>query len=64
VSGFLPTYLLHYGTKQQVIDETKRLIDILAPGGGYILNATASFDHAKPENVEAMFATVKSYGVR
>ena len=62
IQGIFPIYLLHYGTKQQVIDEAKRLIDILAPGGGYIFATGAGFDHAKPENVEAMFETVKTYG--
>ena len=62
ISGLFPCFLLHYGTKQQVIDEAKRLIDIMAPGGGYIFNTDAGFDHAKPENVEAMFDTVKTYG--
>ncbi|MDR0310723.1 MAG: hypothetical protein LBJ21_03950 [Acidobacteriota bacterium] len=64
IQGIFPIYLLHYGTKQQVIDEAKRLIDILAPGGGYIFSTDAGFDHAKPENVEAMFDTVKTYGKR
>ena len=62
--GVFPVNLLHYGTKQQVIDEVKRLIDILAPGGGYIFSTSAGYDHAKPENVEAMFDTVKTYGKR
>ena len=62
ITGFFPVYLLHYGTKQQVIDEVKRLIDILGPGGGYIFSTDAGFDHAKPENVEAMFDTLKTYG--
>ena len=64
IQGVFPVYLLHYGTKQQVIDEAKRLIDILAPGGGYIFSTGAGYDHAKPENVEAMFDTVKTYGKR
>jgi len=64
IQGVFPIYLLHYGTKQQVIDEAKRLIDILAPGGGYIFSTGAGFDQAKPENVEAMFDTVKTYGKR
>jgi len=62
IQGVFPVYLLHYGTKQQVIDEAKRLIDILAPGGGYIFSTGAGYDQAKPENVEAMFETVKTYG--
>lgn len=62
ITGVFPVYLLHYGTKQEVIDEAKRLIDILAPGGGYLFSTGAGFDHAKPENVEAMFDIVKTYG--
>ena len=62
IMGVFPIYLLHYGTKQQVIDEAKRLIDILAPGGGYIFSTGAGYDQAKPENVDAMFDTVKTYG--
>jgi len=64
ISGLFPSYLLHYGKKQQVIDEAKRLIDILAPGGGYILSTTAGIDNAIPENVEALYETVKTYGKR
>jgi len=64
ILGAFPVYLLHYGTKAQVIDEVKRLIDILAPGGGYIFATGAGYDQAKPENVEAMFDTVKNYGKR
>ena len=62
IMGVFPIYLLHYGTKQQVIDEAKRLIDILAPSGGYIFSTGAGYDQAKPENVDAMFDTVKTYG--
>jgi len=64
ISGGFPVYLLDYGTKQQVIDECKRLIDGCAAGGGYIFETGHGFDHSKPENVEAMFETVKTYGKR
>lgn len=62
ISGGFPVYLLHHGTKQQVIDECKRLIDICAPGGGYIFETGSVFGKAPVENVEAMFETVKEYG--
>ena len=64
LTGFFPVYPLHYGSKQQVVDEVKRLVDILGPGGGYIFSTNPGFDHAKPENVEAMFDTLKVYGKR
>ena len=59
--GFSP-YLLNYGTKQEVIDECKRLLDVCAPGGGFIFETAYGMDYAKDENVEAMFDTVKTYG--
>ena len=59
--GFSP-YLLNYGTKQQVIDECKRLLDVCAPGGGFVFETAYGMDYAKDENVEAMFDTVKTYG--
>ena len=62
ISGGFPVYLLDYGTKQQVVDECKRLIDCCAAGGGYIFETGCGFDNSKPENVEAMFDTVKTYG--
>ena len=64
ISGGFPNYLLKYGTEQEVIDECKRLIDICAPGGGYIFETAYGIDYAKRENVEAMFQTVKEYGKR
>jgi hypothetical protein len=62
ISGGFPPYLLNYGTKEQVVDETKRLIDECAPGGGFIFETAYGIDYAKVENVEAMFDTVRTYG--
>jgi len=62
IAGGFPVYLLHHGKKQQVIDECKRLLDICAPGGGYIFETGSVFGKAPVENVEAMFETVKEYG--
>ncbi len=59
--GFSP-YLLNYGTKQEVIDECKRLLDVCAPGGGFIFETAYGMDYAKDENVYAMFETVRTYG--
>ena len=59
--GFSP-YLLNYCSKQEVIDECKRLLDICAPGGGFVFETAYGMDYAKDENVEAMFDTVRTYG--
>jgi len=38
LSGFYPISTLITGTKEQAVDKAKELIDILAPGGGYIFD--------------------------
>ncbi len=59
-----PIYLLEYGTKEQVIEEAKRQIDIGAPGGGFIFETNASIQNVKRENFEALYDTVRTYGAR
>ncbi len=44
------------------IDEVKRIIDILAPGGGFIFDTNAVVKNVKRENLEAMFETIRAYG--
>lgn len=62
ISGNMSIYTLEHGTKEQVIEETKRLIDTCAPGGGYIFDFNGCLDNAKRENLEACFETVYEYG--
>lgn len=63
IGGGFPSELLYFGTKQQVIDKVKEMLDAAAPGGGYIFGLSAGLGtEAKAENVEAMFDTVKTYG--
>lgn len=62
ISGGLSAKIMNFGTKQDVIDETKRLIDICAPGGGFIFETACGLDYCSHENVEAMFDTVRTYG--
>ena len=62
ITGNLSLYTLEFGTKQQTIDQTKELIDICAPGGGYIFGASGCVENAKRENLEAMFETLETYG--
>ena len=64
IGGGMPTNYLMMGDKQRVIDETKRMIDLLAPGGGYIMTNSLALDQVKTENMEAWKDTVFSYGKR
>lgn len=54
---------LAFGTKEQVIEETKKCISIGGPQGGYILSSSHSIHLAvKPENFAAMLETHKKFG--
>ena len=62
IAGSFNTNLLQFGTPEQVRDEAKRLLDICAPGGGFIFATGSGLSHVKKENVEAMFETVREFG--
>ena len=62
ISGNLSISKMEFGTKQQIIDETKYLLDTCAPGGGYMFDFDGCLENAKEENLDAMFETLELYG--
>ena len=63
IYGNLPISIMVTGTPQQVTDGCRRLIETCAPGGGYILSASASMDQGSMENLHAMMDAAKEFGV-
>ncbi|NLY38377.1 MAG: uroporphyrinogen decarboxylase [Firmicutes bacterium] len=63
LAGNVPSSLLKLGTIDEVKDYCKKLIDTVGKDGAFILSNGAFFDEAKPENVKAMVAFSKEYGV-
>jgi uroporphyrinogen-III decarboxylase len=63
IRGNVPLSILATGTPDQVKAYCKKLIDIVGKDGGYVMDASAGLDDAKPENVRAMFQFTKEYGV-
>ena len=54
---------LNNGTPKQVADEVKRIIDILAPGGGFVFAPVHNIqDDVPAENFWAMWDTLQEYG--
>ena len=54
---------LNNGSPKQVSDEVKRIIDILAPGGGFVFAPVHNIqDDVSPENFWAMWDTLQEYG--
>ncbi len=62
ISGNLSISRMEFGTKEQIIDDTKYLLDNCAPGGGYIFDFDGCLENAKEENIDAMFETLDKYG--
>ena len=56
LSGFYPLSLLITGTKEECVDKAKELLDILAPGGGYIFD----FDKGALNIVGNLVETLRS----
>jgi len=56
--------ILPNGTVGQVIENVKRNLDVLKPGGGYVFNTVHNIQaDVPPENIVAMWETVMKYGV-
>jgi uroporphyrinogen decarboxylase len=55
--------VLPFGTPHDVVDEVKRRIDDLAPGGGFVFAAVHNIQAlVPPENIVTMFDTALDYG--
>lgn len=56
-------YYLPNGTPGEVAQEVKRAIDILGPGGGYLVSSVHTImEDVPPENIKAMVDAVVKYG--
>ena len=62
VMGGYSNQSLMFDTPEKVSDKVKEILDIMAPGGGYMFGAAASIDMAPRANMEALFCTLQDYG--
>jgi uroporphyrinogen-III decarboxylase len=63
IMGNVPTSMILTGTPKEVKDYCRKLIEVCGKGGGYILAAGANVDNGAPENMRAMMAAAREYGV-
>ncbi len=55
--------VLNHGSPDEVKDDVRRRIEILAPGGGFVFNTIHNIlPDVPPENIEAMFEAVAEFG--
>lgn len=62
IMGGFPVYTVRYGTPQQIDEQVKELLDIMAPGGGYLFTTGYSLEDCPEENMEALLQAVEKYG--
>jgi len=63
ISGGIPNYLLGVGTPEEVRACVKKVLDGVARGGGYIMDASAIVQNdAKVENMRALTEATREYG--
>jgi uroporphyrinogen decarboxylase len=61
--GNVSVHLLSVGKPEQIEYEVRRLLRVVAPGGGYVLGSGNSLaSYCRPENVRAMIDTLRCYG--
>jgi len=59
----VPVTVLCTGTSQEVKERCRKLIEVCAPGGGYILTGSAAMDRGNPDNLRVVMDAAKEYGV-
>jgi len=63
IFGDVPASMLAFGSKEQVTEYCRKLIETAGKGGGFILAAGCEIaPNARPENVKAMIDAVKQFG--
>ena len=46
----------------RMVEETKRMLDVCAPGGGFIMDCSIVMDHYNERNFDAWYETTLKYG--
>lgn len=63
IVGNVPTSIIMHGTPEEVKESSRKLIEICAPGGGYILAGGASVTKTNIPNLKAMMEAAYEFGV-
>jgi hypothetical protein len=63
IAGNVPVTMMVTGKPAEVKERCRQLIEVCAPGSGYILTAGAWMDIGNPDNLRAMMEAAKEYGV-
>ena len=62
ISGNVPSSLMVTGGPKEVKEYCRKLIEVCAPGGGFVLAGGAWVSQGNPDNLHAMMEAAKEYG--
>jgi uroporphyrinogen-III decarboxylase len=62
ISGNVPSSLMVTGEPKQVKEYCRKLIEVCAPGGGFVLTGGAHVNQGNPDNLRAMTEAAKECG--
>jgi uroporphyrinogen-III decarboxylase len=62
IQGNVPLSLLHAGTPEEVREYCRKLIEVAAPGGGFLLDIGAVMHQGKDENLRAVQQAAVDFG--
>ena len=63
IAGNVPVSVMCTGQPEDVKERCRKLIEVCAPGSGYMLTAGAYMDMGNSDNLRAMMEAAKEYGV-
>ena len=63
ISGNVPASVILTKTRDEVKEYCRKLIEICAPGGGYILSGAAGINEGNPENLRVMMEAAREFGI-
>jgi uroporphyrinogen-III decarboxylase len=62
IAGMMPVSLLQIGSPEKIKKHTKKLIDVVGEGGGFIMGPGSAMDECDPERVKIWVDFTKEYG--
>ena len=62
ISGGMPVSLLQTGTPEQVVEQTRKVIDTVGKDGGFIMASNTVLDDARPDLIKVWVDATRKYG--
>jgi uroporphyrinogen-III decarboxylase len=63
ISGMMPLSLLQTGSPEDIKQYTRKLIDVVGKGGGFIMGPRSAMDECDPDRVKVWVDYTREYGV-